>query len=183
MSKPIKNLIVQSYRKRFENLNGAVVIDIRGIESNQNNKIRANLAQKHVKITVVKNSLAKLAFEGTELAPMGDLLDGASAMVYPVDSETSIVSIARELIDIAKDIKHLQFRGAYMEGIVFGPDELDALSKYPTRSEAQAQVVQILLSPAQNLVSAILSPGRKVAALVKAIEEKLDKSEELKTAG
>jgi large subunit ribosomal protein L10 len=104
-------------------------------------------------------------------------------MVYPVDSETSIVSIARELIDIAKDIKHLQFRGAYMEGIVFGPDELDALSKYPTRSEAQAQVVQILLSPAQNLVSAILSPGRKVAALVKAIEEKLDKSEELKTAG
>ena len=64
-----------------------------------------------------------------------------------------------------------------MDGVVFGPDQVKALSQYPTRSEAQAQALQLLLSPAQNLVGSVLGPGRKVASLLKAIEEKLEKGE------
>ncbi|GAB4108474.1 MAG: 50S ribosomal protein L10 [Phycisphaeraceae bacterium] len=182
MSKPVKNLIVESYKKRFEGLNGGVVVDIRGINSNQTNSLRADLAKKHIKITVVKNSLARKAFEAGELAPLNDLLDGPSAMVYPVSEDASVVSVARELIEAAKTLKSMQFRGALMEGIVFGPNQIEALSKYPTKEEAQAQVVQILLTPAQNLVGAITGPGKKVASIIKAIQEKLEKGEEIKKA-
>src|SRR5699024_4506909 len=97
-------------------------------------------ARKHIKVTVVKNTLAQKAFEGTDLVQLGDLLDGPSAVVYPVSEETSVVGVARELITWAKELPTVQFKGALMEGMVFGPDEIEALSKYPTKEEAQAQV-------------------------------------------
>jgi large subunit ribosomal protein L10 len=183
MSKPIKNLIVESYKSRFEGLTGGVLIDVRGIKSNETNALRADLAKKQIKITIVKNSLARKAFEGGELAPLNDLMDGPSAMVYPVSEEASVVTVARELVDAAKKIKALEFHGALMEGIVFGPKEVEALSKYPTKDEAQAQVVQILLSPAQNLVGAATGPGKKIASILKTVQEKLESGEEIKKVG
>lgn len=177
MSKPVKNLIVESYKQRFEGVSGGVLIDVRGVTSNDNNRFRVDLAQKHIKVTVVKNTLAQKAFEGTDLVALGEMLDGPSAIVYPVSDDTSVVGVARELITWVKQLPTVQFKGALMEGIVFGPDEIEALSKYPTKEEAQAQVVQILLSPAQNLVGSIVSPARKVASLIKAVEEKLEKGE------
>ena len=44
MSKPIKNLITESYRKRFADVDGGVVIDIRGVEANDNNRLRGSLS-------------------------------------------------------------------------------------------------------------------------------------------
>jgi len=182
MSKPVKNLIVESYRKRFDGLSGAVLIDIRGIESNANNELRGGLAQKQIKVTVVKKSLATKAFEGTDLTQLSELFDGPIALAYTTSEETSVVSIARELVEAAKTV-NFAFKGALMDGLVFAPDQVKALSKYPTREEAQAKVVQIFLSPAQNLVGSILGPGRKIASLVKAVEEKLESGEEIKKAG
>lgn len=177
MSKPVKNLIAESYKKRFEGVSDAVLVDIRGIESNTNNELRAGLAEKQIKITVVKNSLARKAWADTDMAPLGEMLDGSNAVVYPVGEDVSVVSVARELIDWAKKIQNFEFKGALLDGIQFQANEIKKLSEYPTKDEAQAQVVQILLTPGQKLVGSILGPGRKVASLIKAIEEKLEKGD------
>lgn len=183
MSKPVKQMIIGTYQQRFSELTGAVLVSMRGIKSNDNNRMRAGLGDKQIRITVVKNNLAKQAITGTELEPAASLLEEQTAFVYPVDDEVSVVSVARELLDWARQIKQLEFRGAVMDGMTFGPDEIKKLSDFPTREEAQAQVIQIILSPAQNLVGSVLGPGRKVASLVKAVEEKLEKGEEIRKAG
>lgn len=183
MSKPVKNLITESYKKRFEGLSGAVVVDIRGMEANANNALRSELAQKQIKVTVVKNSLAQRAVAGTDLEPLTGVFDGPSALVYPVDEDTSVVNVARELIDQAKKHEKLGFRGAVLDGIVFGADEIKRLSEFPTKEEAQAQVIQIILTPGKNLAGAIVGPGRKLASIIKAIQEKLENGEEIKKAG
>ncbi|MFP4145611.1 MAG: 50S ribosomal protein L10 [Phycisphaeraceae bacterium] len=182
MSKPVKNLIIESYKQRFADVTGAVLIDIRGIEANENNTLRNGLAEKQIRVTVVKNSLAKKAFEGTDLESVDELLEGSAAMVYPTDGDVTVVNVAREMVDWAKKLPKLEFKGAIMDGILFGPDQVEDLSKYPTREEAQAQTVQLLLSPAQNLVGAITGPGKKVASLIEAIREKLESGEEIKAA-
>ncbi len=174
MSKPIKSLITNSYQNRFADIDSAVLIDIRGVGANENMRLRQDLADKQIRVTVVKNSLARAAFKGTALEQLNELLEGPNAMVY---GGQSVVEVARELITVVKQIKTIEFKGAIMEGTLFGPNEVEALSKYPTREEAIAQVVQIFLSPAQNVIGAALGPGRKVASLVKAVEEKLEKGE------
>lgn len=172
MSKPIKNLITQSYRLRFESGDGAVLIDIRGVPANGLNKIRAQLAQQAIHVSVVKNSLVKKAVQGTVLENISQFLKGPTTLVH---GGSSVVEVARQLLALAKDFESLQFKGAVMEGHAFGPDQIEQLSKYPTRAEAQAQALQLVLSPGMSAVGHILGPGRKIASLVKAIEEKLEK--------
>ncbi len=180
MSKPVKNLIAQSYRRRFSELDQAILIDIRGVPSNQINRLRTDLGQNQIKMTVVRNALAKNVVAGTALEGISPLLDGPSSLIYGGES---VVNVARQLIDLAKEIENLQFKGALMEGQLFGPDQITELSKYPTREEAQAQAIQIILSPAKNLAGQIVGPGRKIASLVKAVQEKLEEGSTIKAAG
>lgn len=182
MSKPVKNLITKEYEGRFEGLSGAVLIDIRGIDSNTTNAFRVGLAKKQMKITVVKNSLAKRAFEGTDLEGLSDMIDGGSAMVYAVDQDTSVVNVARELLDWVKKLEKMEFRGAVLDGIKFGPSEIKRLSEFPTKEEAQAKVVTLLLSPARNLVGAVKAPAGNIAGILKTIQEKLEKGETIAKA-
>ncbi len=179
MSKPIKDMMTEMYRKQFADVTEAVLIDVRGIEANDNNTFRSDLARKQIKVTVVKNLLARKAFEGGSLDAACDLLEGPCAMAYSLTDELSVVNVARELVDWAKKLENLEFKGAVMDGQVFQPDQVTALSKYPTREEAHAQVVQIVLTPAQKLAGAITGPASKLASIIKTIEEKLEKGEEI----
>ena len=183
MSKPVKNLIASAYKEEFGDLNGAVLIDIRGVESNDTNALRAELATKSIKVRVIKNSLAKTVFKDGDLEGLNDFLEGPAAMAYPVGEEASVVGVARELIDWAKKLENFEFKGAVMDGMVFGPDEIKKLSEYPTKEEAQAEVVQILLTPAQNLVGALLAPGKNLAGILKTIQEKLEAGETIAKVG
>ena len=179
MSKPVKNLMTEVYRQRFADQDGAVVVDIRGIEANDVNEFRSQLAEKEIRVSVVKNTLAKRALAGTPMEGVGTMLEGPSTLVY---GGASVVDVARHLIDLAKQLGDLEFKGAWMEGQAFGPDQIKELSEYPTREEAQAQALQAVLSPGRNLAGQITGPGAKIASLVKAIEEKLEKGETIKAA-
>ena len=177
MSKTVKDMMTEMYRRKFADVSDAVLIDIRGIQSNDNNALRGDLARKQIKITVVKNLLARKALSESGLAPVCDLIDGPTALAFSVGSDVSVVNVARELVDWAKKLQNLEFKGAVLDGQVFGPNQIAELSKYPTREEAQAKTVQIILSPGRNLAGAIAAPGANLAALIKAIEEKLEKGE------
>ncbi|MEM1108849.1 MAG: 50S ribosomal protein L10 [Planctomycetota bacterium] len=183
MSKPVKNLIASAYAKEFAGLNGAVLIDIRGVEANDNNALRTELAGKSIKVRVIKNSLAKGVFKDGELEGLSEFLEGPAAMVYPAGEDASVVGVARELIDWAKKLENMEFKGAVMDGISFGPDEIKKLSEYPTKEEAQAKVVQIVLTPGQNLVGAITAPGKNLAGIIKTIQEKLEAGETIAKVG
>ena len=169
MSKPVKEMIVRMYEQLFAEVNDAVLVDIRGLESNENNDFRTKLAEQGIRVTVVKKSLARKAFAETGLAPINELLSGPSAMVYGGDS---VVGVARELVDCVKQYEKLELKGAVMEGQVYQADQVKALSEMPTKEEAQAQVVQLLLSPAGQVISAATSAGSAIASILKTIEEK-----------
>ncbi len=40
MSKPVKEMIVADYKQRFGDIDSALVIEIRGMDANQNNEMR-----------------------------------------------------------------------------------------------------------------------------------------------
>ena len=180
MSKPVKEMIVSDYQGRLEGAEEALVISLRGVDAEGTETIRSGLREKSVSLTVVKNSLAKKAIEGTPLEVLGPVMKGQNAMLY---SERSVVEVARELIDMVKDFPDVELKGAVLDGELYaGEDGVKALSKFPTRDEAIAKVVTLILSPARNLVAQVKGPGANVAGLVKAIEEKLEKGEAIAKA-
>ncbi|GAB4382575.1 MAG: 50S ribosomal protein L10 [Phycisphaerales bacterium] len=175
MSKPVKEMIIRDYKNRVGDLEDAMLISLRGVNSNSTNQIRQKLAKKEIRVTVIRNSLFMKAFGDTKLASLSPLLSGANALAYGGES---VVEVARELVELLKDFPDIQLRGAVLDGQLFeGEEGIKALSKFPTRDEAIAQDVTLILSPGRKLVGAIQGPGRRLLGIVKAIEEKLEKGE------
>ncbi len=175
MSRPVKELIVDEYKRRFADVDDALVVDIRGIDANENNTLRLGLGEKSIRITVVKNTLARKALEGTSLAPLTNVLDGPAAIAYGADS---VIEVARELVSWARKVQHLELKGACLDGEFFeGKEGVRKLSEFPTKDEAIGIVVQLVLSPARKIVGCTVGPGQTIVGAIKTIREKLEKGE------
>lgn len=175
MSKAVKTLMIRDYKAKFEGVNDAVLVSLRGVGGIDTNKMRTSLAKKNIKVTMVRNNLAKHAFKDTGLKSLEKMLEGSSSIAYGAES---VVDVARELVDFAKKLDKLELRAAVLDGVVFeGKKGIEQLSKFPTRKEALAQTVTLVLSPARKLMGQVKGPGGKVLAIVKTVQEKLEKGE------
>ena len=76
MSKTVKNLITKELSDRLGKLEGVGVISPRGIDGIKNNQLRRRLREKGLKMTVVKNTLARRSMDGKKLQGFDKLLDG-----------------------------------------------------------------------------------------------------------
>ena len=180
MSKLVKEQLIRDYAERIGDIEDAMLISLRGIDANRNNSIRKGLLKQDIHVTVVRNALFKKTIEGTKLEALGKVLTGSNAVAYGGES---VVEMAREIVGLVKDNPEIELHGAVLDGELFeGEEGVKRLSNFPTREEAIAQDVTLILSPARNLVGAVKGPGSTVAGLIKAIEEKLEKGETIGAA-
>jgi large subunit ribosomal protein L10 len=164
MSKPVKDMIASEYSRRFEGVTGAVVVEIRGLDAKATTSMRGTLRSKGIKVTIVKNALARRTFKGGPLSALEKALKGPSAMLTGTESA---VLVAREIVKLAEAEKKVVLKGALFDGEYYDGDAgVKKLGSFPTREEAQAKVVTLVLSPARNIMGC-----------VKTIQEKLEKGE------
>lgn len=173
MSKPVKELIRNELVKRFEGVTSLAVVGFTGLDAIATHSLRGRLHDKQIRLTVVKNSVARQAFKQLGLDAAGGLLDGPCAVAYGADS---VVTIVRTLMDVAKETAKgaasLTIKAALLDGQPFAADQIEALSKYPNRDEAIARVVSVVLSGGSKLAACLIGPGGAVASILKTVEEK-----------
>ncbi len=175
MSKPVKEMIIAEYRKRFGDVQGGIVVELRGMEASNNNRLRTTFREKGVRVTVLKNNLARKAFEGGPLEKLSKSLSGPSTLIY---GQGSVIDVARELMKAIGTNREIELKAAVLDGEYFeGPAGVDRLSKFPTRDEAIANVVTLVLAPGGKLVGAITSPGAKLLGIIGEITSRLEKGE------
>lgn len=175
MSKAVKEMLIRDYKSRFEGVDDAALISVRGVKTIETTKLRGTLRKSKVKVTIVRNNLAQKALEGSKLTSLFPLMTGSNALVY---GGNSVVEVARSLTKALADFPGLELKGAVLDGTLFsGEKGLKELSKYPTREEALGQTVSLLFGPGKKLAAQIKGPGANLAGLVKAIETKLEKGE------
>ena len=174
MSKPVKDLVRKELIRRFEGLTSLAVVGFSGLDGKETNAIRGRLLEKDIRVTVVKNSLAKQAFQAIGLETAGGLLDGPCAVAYGANN---VVAVVRELLAIHKEYPSLTVKAAVLEGEPFGEDQIDALSRFPTRDEALGRLVACVLAPGAKLAACLLGPGATIASILKTIEDEASESE------
>lgn len=173
MSKKVKNLITQELQSRLDGVESVGVLNPRGINAIKTNQFRRKLYENKLRMTVVKNTLAKRAVnltEGSKLKGFERLLEGPSAVVY---GEASISALARLLLDEKRENDALELRGIFFDGEVYeGLSGVEQVSKMPTREEAIANVLSAILGPGRKLAAAVKGPGATVGGVLKTIEDK-----------
>jgi large subunit ribosomal protein L10 len=175
MSKKVKNLIEKQIEADFQGVDGVAVINPRGINAIKNNAMRRKLSEKGLRMRVVKNTLARRAGDRTKIKGFDKLLDGPSAVIF---GKASISTIARLLLDEKKADDKIELRGMFFDGEVYlGDAGVKQVSTMPTREEAIGNIVALALSPGKNLAGIFKGQAGKIAALIKAVEEKAEKAE------
>lgn len=164
MSKYVKELQIDYYRRTWDGVTGVVVIDTIGMPAFTNNQLRLELAKKAISLEVVKNSLAKRVLGEFGLGSVGSLLEGPTTVAWGGES---IVELAKEITAWAKKLdKHLKVKGACVEGQLVAAAGVDALSKMPSKEELIGRVIMLAKSPAARLMSLAKGPAaRLVSAL------------------
>ncbi len=175
MSKKVKSLIEKELSIRLKGLDAVAVINPRGIAATKTNQMRRRMREKGLRMTVVKNTLAKRAVGDGKLKGFDKLLDGPSAVIY---GQASISAVARFLLDEKKNDETIELRGMFFDGEVYiGDKGVEQLSKMPTREEAIGSLVALIISPAKNLAGALKGPAGKIASILKTIEDKAKEKE------
>jgi len=170
MSKPVKQMIRKELAKRFAGVDSLAVVGFAGLDAEQTYVLRGRLVEKDIQIKVVKNSMARQAFQDVGLDMAVDLLDGPCAIAWGADS---VVSVVRELLDVHKTSPALTVKAAVLDGEVFaGEEDVQRLSRFPTRDEALGQVVQCAISAGADVAGCLVGPASQMAGILKSIEEK-----------
>jgi large subunit ribosomal protein L10 len=173
MSRPVKALLRKDLVGRLKGAKSLAVLSLTGVDGASNNQLRRGLRGQAIHLTVVKNSVARQALVELGLDSACALVEGPCALAYPVHPEgVEVVAIVRFLLEQGKHIPALTVRGALMDGEVFGPERVEALSKYPTRAEAISRLAALLLSPGGRLAGILLAPGGRLASALKTVEER-----------
>lgn len=163
MSKYVKNLIAEHLRRRLENVQDALVVNVIGLNANANTRLRALLRSKNIHVMVVKNSMAARATVGTPLAPLFTGLNGTAAICWGSDD---IVSLTKEVIQLTKEGQFAPFsvRAGVIDGARFSPEQLEQVSKWPSRCEQLSLLLGQILSPGARLAAQLTSVGGLLAS-------------------
>jgi large subunit ribosomal protein L10 len=171
MSRKVKGLIEKELETQFKGVNECVVVSLRGIGGTENNLLRGDLKKKNIRVTMVKNSLARRAFSDLGMPAMSDVLAGPSAIAYGGDS---IVDLVKAVLTWGKKIEHLQIKGGFLEGQSLDADATKALAKLPNRAQLQGAVVMLAQSPGRRVAGCIAAPAGRIAGCIEALVKKLE---------
>lgn len=167
MSKFVKQLVTRDIAKKLQGVDDAVMVSTVGMDANTTNALRGELGKKDIHMLVVKNSLGRRAAEGTSLAAM---FEGAAGQVAVCWGSTDFVALVKEIVKLDKDpgqFGKFKAEGGVLDGERLNPEQLKAVSKWPSREEQISILVGQILSPGAQLAGALLGPGGKLASQIK----------------
>jgi large subunit ribosomal protein L10 len=138
-----------------------VAAEYTGLTVRQMTALRIQARSSGLFLRVVKNSLARKAFEGTAFVGANDSLTGQ--LVYFIGKDAPGVA-ARLARDFAKTNDKLKVRVLAIGDAIYGPQHLDVVANLPNKEEAIAQLMSCLQAPVTKFVRTLAALEQKMNA-------------------
>lgn len=151
---------VQEIAENIKNACAGVVVDYSGVTVADDTALRKELREAGVNYSVVKNTLLKLALDGTGLEAIDSVLEGTTALAVSPDDYTAA---ARILSKFAETHKNFTIKSGFLDGEVISLEKIDALAKLPTREVLLTQVAYVFSAPMASFARAIKALAEKKA--------------------
>ena len=152
---PAKEDAVAALREEFTGYDGFIFTDYRGMTVEQITSIRKNLRKDEAAYRVVKNRYAKIALKDLDKGGAEDQMVGPTAVAL-VKGDTANV-VAKVLFGAAKDGVNIQVKGALLNGELLSSEQIEAISKLPTKLELIASLMGTMKAPVQKLAATLLA--------------------------
>ena len=146
----------------------AIAAEYRGLTVTEMTDLRRQAREGGVYLRVVKNSLARLAVNGTEFECMKEEMTGPLVLAF---SQEDPGAAARVIKDFAKDHDKLVVRLVAISGKLLEPGDIETLAKMPTYDQAISMLMGTMLAPIQKLATTLNEVPGKLVRTVAAIKD------------
>ena len=141
-----------------------VLAEYRGITVAHMTKLRSSARKEGVSLSVLKNTLARRAVEGTDFAGASDMMTGP--LIYGFSEDA--VAAAKVMADFAKTNDKLVIRGGAFGTKILDVNGVKQLSSIPSKEVLLAQLLGLMQSPisrtARVLAAVAETKGETTAA-------------------
>ena len=166
-----KEEIVERFTEKLAEQPSVYVTDYKGLKVEEISQLRQILREAGVEYQVVKNTLLKRAMENAGgYDATFDHLSGPTAVAISVEPSAA----ARAIKTFRKKSNQTlpELKAAIVDGTLFVGDQIDTLVNLKSKDELLGEVVTLLLSPMQNVVSAIQSQGSNLLAILESLQKR-----------
>jgi large subunit ribosomal protein L10 len=146
----------------------AIAAEYSGLTVGEMTELRAKARESGVYLRVVKNKLARRAFEGTDFACMADGLVGQLVLAF---SQEDPGSAARVMKDFSKEHDKLVVKLVSIGGKLLEASDIDTLAKMPTYDQAVSMLMAVMKAPVEKLARTMNEVPGKLVRTVAAVRD------------
>lgn len=168
-----KIAIAEEIQKKVASSSFLILADHRGLRVDQVNDLRTQLRKTGAELHAVKNRLLRLTTDQKQWTRVRDHLRGPTAMVTGSD----VIETAKVIRKFNAENNALPaIKGGMLGDRYLTPDDVEALTKLPTRIVLLGQLVGTIAAPLSGLVGVMKQKVATVVYVLKAVEEHKQKS-------
>jgi len=145
-----------------------VAAEYSGLTVGQITSLRKSAREKGVYMRVVRNTLARRALEGTDFACMQQALVGPLLLAFSMDEPGAAARLIKEFV---KQNEKLKVKALAIDSQLLPPEGLNTLASLPTRDEAIAQLMSVMIAPITKFVRTLAEPNAKLVRTIAAVGE------------
>ena len=154
MTREEKSIAIEDLTAKLAESNVVYIADTSGLDAETTSSLRRACFKAGIKLEVVKNTLLAKAMEASD-NDYGDL-----PSVLTGNSAIFISDIANAPGKIIKDFRKKSdkpvLKGAFINSEIYiGDDQLEALATIKSKEELIGEIIGLLQSPAQRVISAL----------------------------
>jgi len=151
-TKEHKQETVETLAGRLKQSATIYLTDFTGLNVARLTDLRRRLRAAGVEYVVVKNTLAKRAFDAAQVAGLDVHLAGPTGLVL---AGADPVAPAKVLADFAREHERLAVKAGLVEGKAVAAEQVQRLALLPSRAELMGQVGGALQAPLSGFVGAL----------------------------
>lgn len=156
----VKHLMVNEYVDRFGDVRVCVLVNYHGLSADDVTHVRTRLSQENLNMFVLKNSIARRAFDEAGKEELNRFLTQPAAIIYGEDEP---IRLAKTVMDLKEGHERLDILGGLIDLEPLDSRKVEALSQLPTRDELLGQLARGMIGPVQNFARAMASPVQELA--------------------
>jgi large subunit ribosomal protein L10 len=169
ISKQRKEEVINQYAEWLDKSQAVILVEYTGITMKEFDNIRAKVRESGGEFHVLKNTLAKKAFESREISYPEGIFEKSTAAVFAFGD---VAGAAKALSDVTKSIEFVKVKSGFMDKQALSVVQVKSLASMPPLPVVRAQLLGVIQAPAGKLVRTLAEPARQMAAVLKAYSDK-----------
>jgi large subunit ribosomal protein L10 len=174
MLKSKKVQVVSDLQEELKNVESLILCNFKGVNVDDDTKLRRALQKSGSQYRVVKNTLLKLAFKDTPFSALDDKLIGNTAISY---NREDVVGLAKALSEFAKNHKTFEIKGGVLQGKAIEASQVEDLAKMPPKEVLLAKLLYMLNFPVQGMATALNNLVRNFVVVLDQIAKQKSESQ------